>query len=193
MQASIPNSANPNLASSNSAPAADLSQLKDIHLPEAIHDWPIAFGWWILLVLIVLGITTGIYLLQRYKAKNANKKAALKVLEHQFNQYKTDKNAQSFLLATNQTLKRYCLKAYPNAVSLSGTSWTDFLIHRYKKHNKADTFSEEIINALSQGIYQSNCQFDANKLYKTSVAWLKNNKPAAEANADNASKGHSND
>ena len=188
MQASTPNSVNP-----SSAPAADLSQLKDIHLPEAIHDWPIAFGWWILLILIVVSITAGIYLLLRYKTITANKKAALKVLKQQFAQYKVDQDAPSFLLGTNQTLKRYCLKAYPEAVSLSGTSWTDFLIQHYKKKNKADAFSEEIINALSQGLYQPNCQFDAHTLYKTSTAWLKNNKPDAKVNADNASKGHSND
>ncbi len=34
-----------------------LSQLRDIHTPEPVGWWPLAPGWWILLALIIIGVT----------------------------------------------------------------------------------------------------------------------------------------
>ena len=31
-------------------PASPLDQLKDIHLPEAVSIWPLAWPWWILII-----------------------------------------------------------------------------------------------------------------------------------------------
>ena len=45
-----------------------LAQLKDIHLPQAVHWWPPAPGWW-LVALLVLALTIWLsrYLLARYR------------------------------------------------------------------------------------------------------------------------------
>lgn len=40
-----------------------LAQLKDIHLPDAIPLWPLAPGWWILIICILAAIA---YATQRY-------------------------------------------------------------------------------------------------------------------------------
>lgn len=57
-----------------------LAQLKDIHLPEQIHNYPIAPGWWILLFIIT---TTIIYFfvkwLKAYRFAKA-KRQAIKLL-----------------------------------------------------------------------------------------------------------------
>ena len=42
-----------------------LEQLADIHLPTEISYWPPAPGWWILSILVVIGV---IYLLKSYLA-----------------------------------------------------------------------------------------------------------------------------
>lgn len=152
--------------------AADLSQLKDIHLPSEITDWPIAFGWWILLALAIFSICAGIYLWRSHKTKNAHKKAALNLLELKYLQYRSNKNAQVFLQQSNEILKRYCLKQYPASISLSGVSWTDFLI----RHSEKTFINESLANAMSQGLYQANCQYDADELYQVCSSWIKNNK-----------------
>jgi hypothetical protein len=36
--------------------AAQLEQLRDIHLPDAISWWPLAPGWWALAALLLIGI-----------------------------------------------------------------------------------------------------------------------------------------
>jgi len=176
-----------NAVNSNNAPAADISQLKDIHLPHAISDWPMAFGWWALLILIVILISAGIYFWRRYKIKNANKKAALRLLALKYSQFKTNQDSQAFLQQSNEVLKRYCLKQYPAANSLSGLAWTDFLI----RHSDKTFFNEELANAISKGLYQAQCKYNADELYTACKSWLKNNKYVeVDANIDH-SIGHS--
>jgi len=33
--------------------------LKDIHLPDAITWWPLAIGWWLLIVMVIAAIYGG--------------------------------------------------------------------------------------------------------------------------------------
>jgi len=37
-------------------PSEQLAQLKDIHLPEQVHNYPVAYGWWILLACFLITI-----------------------------------------------------------------------------------------------------------------------------------------
>jgi hypothetical protein len=177
----------------NGSPAADLSQLKDISLPSTISDWPIAFGWWALFVIALLSLFAAVYFWQYFKAKNANKKAALYLLKVKYHEFKADSDSAAFLQHSNQILKRYCLKHYHTAVSLSGLAWIDFLIH----HSEKTLFNEELAHAMSQGIYQEHCQYDADELYNACASWLKHNKPSAvdktKKHSTEHSIGHSND
>lgn len=156
----------------HSAPQVDLSQLKDIHLPHVISDWPIALGWWALLILLALILCAGVYFWRHFKAKNANKKAALSLLGVKYSQFKSTQDSQAFLQQTNQILKRYCLKQYPAAVGLSGLAWTSFLI----RHSEKTFINDDLANAMSQGLYQIHCQYDVENLYTTCASWIKNNK-----------------
>lgn len=159
--------------------APDLSQLKDIQLPTTITDWPISFGWWLLLIIIIAIVIVGVYFWQQERKNSATKRAALILLNHQHDQFKENGNSQVFLQQSNQILKRYCLNKYPEAASLSGPAWTDFLI----RHSHKTFFNTELANAISQGIYQSHCQFDAEELHQACISWLKNNKPMKARNS----------
>jgi hypothetical protein len=56
--------------------AEPLAQLKDIHLPEQIHNYPIALGWWLLLaMLIITVIFTAIKWQKRRQLYQAQKQA----------------------------------------------------------------------------------------------------------------------
>jgi len=150
----------------------DLSQLKDIHLPPAITEWPIAYGWWLSLALLIAIIAVSVLLFIKQRKKSAIKRSALTLLDHQYTQFKANKDAQVFLQQCNQVLKRYCLSHYPEAVSLSGAAWINFLI----RHSQKAFFAEDVAHAISQGIYQENCQYNAEELYTSCSNWLKNNK-----------------
>ncbi len=162
----------------SSAAQPDLSQLKDIHLPNAIHDWPIAFGWWLLLAVIIISVITALYFWQRKRKKDANKKAALTLLERQYVQFKANNDSLLFLQQSNQILKRFCLQQHPSAVSLSGLNWANYLPEQLSKAPQKALFNDSIKNALAQGLYQQQCQFDAHELYQACSVWLKNNIPS---------------
>ena len=102
--------------------APDLSQLKDIYLPNTISEFPVAFGWWLLLIAIISVVIAGIYFWRKFRNESATKRAALSLLNNQYAQFKDNHDAQVYLQQSNQILKRYCLDKYPEAVSLSGTA-----------------------------------------------------------------------
>ena len=163
----------------------DLSQLKDIHLPQAISDWPLAYGWWLSLALIVITITLSIVVYFKQRKKNAVKRSALALLDRQFIQFKANNDSQLFLQQCNQILKRYCLTHYPEAVSLSGPRWTNFLI----RHSEKAFFDDPLAKAISQGLYQNHCQYNAENMYQACVSWIKTNKDSKTV----LKTGHSND
>ena len=131
------------------------------------------YGWWWLLTVIIGAIIIGLYAWYQEWKRNATKRAALTLLNHQYEHFKENNNAQVFLQQSNQILKRFCLDKYPAAVSLSGAAWTNFLI----RHSHKTFFDAELANAISQGIYQPHCQFDAQALHQACSSWLKHNKP----------------
>lgn len=57
-----------------------LAQLKDIHLPEQVHNYPIAPGWWLLLMVMIIALFFTIKYFLRYRQARVVKKQALKQL-----------------------------------------------------------------------------------------------------------------
>ena len=57
-----------------------LAQLRDIHLPDPVGFWPLAPGWWILglLILILLGVALR-FLIKRYRNNRYRKQALSKL------------------------------------------------------------------------------------------------------------------
>jgi len=78
----LANQASPATASS---PASAGLALKDIHLPEQISDFPIAYGWWILVTLLIT--MTALIIIKTIKVSKQNKvkKQALKHLNSKSN------------------------------------------------------------------------------------------------------------
>lgn len=72
---------NPNPTPTNALPADPLA-LKDIHLPEQISHYPIAYGWWILAALILLVIVIAIIKIKKTASLNQLKKQALSQLKN---------------------------------------------------------------------------------------------------------------
>lgn len=153
--------------------SADLSQLKDIHLPPAISDFPIAYGWWLSLFVIVAIIVAAVYFFIKQRKKTAIQRSALLVLKQHYEEFNQTQDSQRFLQQCNSVLKRYCITHYPHAVSLSGPNWANFLIC----YSQKTRFNDELISAISEGLYQLQSQYNADDLYKACESWLKNNKP----------------
>src|ERR1700733_10161036 len=106
-----------------------LQQLKDIHLPQAIHMWPIAPGWIILYCLTSALLGYGIYLGYQRRKQRYMMKHALR----QLNQLKTlmQNNPDKINIAAEIStfIRRVALYYFrrETIAGLSGENWLKFL------------------------------------------------------------------
>lgn len=106
-----------------------LAQLRDIHLPESIGWWPLAPGWYGLMVLVVVLMIGFAYFLYKKHVHALPKKQALGLLKIYKEQYDKDKNTQLASARISELLKRVALVYYPRAevASMHGEAWLEFL------------------------------------------------------------------
>jgi hypothetical protein len=92
------------------AAASPLDQLRDIHLPEPIGWWPLAPGWWILMIggcLLLSWLINVFY--RRYSAKLYRRQALKKL-----HQLESLEDSQQQLRALFELLKQTANSAYPS-------------------------------------------------------------------------------
>ena len=105
-------------------PNPALAQLKDIHTPEAIGAWPLALGYWLALLVVILLITLLVYVYRNKKKQSLVKKEALNALS----QLELNDNPE-FAIQVNALLKRAALSYLPRneVATIDGTPWYQFL------------------------------------------------------------------
>lgn len=140
-----------------------LDQLRDIHLPDQIDQFPYAPGWWILLALLLIGIV--FYLFHVYKKQRAVR--LLKPAKAEINQLRSlsqDQLDAHSIAKLSALLKRICLIYFPRRLvaPLNGHDWLNFLNdqakyvpHKRSSHNEI-FFSDADIQLFSRAAYQSN-------------------------------------
>lgn len=100
-----------------------LEQLKDIHLPQQISNWPPAIGWWLVALLIIVTVTLTIkWIKHRRSQRLAMRQALLQLKQVQH----TDAD---WPLQLNSILKRLCISYFPqqDCASLYEKQWLNFL------------------------------------------------------------------
>jgi hypothetical protein len=153
-----------------------LEQLADIHLPQAVSFWPLAPGWWVLaLIVLVLAILVG----RRLHAQLEQRRIcehALAELAHCYQQFKAsaasdlDKQRLRFINEFNSVIRRVALVHFPqaNVASLSGKEWVDFI----RKKGDSSLLNDELAAALSYGRFQTRCYVDPDALDALGRAWI---------------------
>lgn len=91
--------------------------------------WPLAPGWWVLLVLLVLATGFAAWLLYTRHRRNAYRRLGLDKLGSIASQYQLDQDKSAAAGAINALLKSVALRAYPrrDIASISGEAWHTFL------------------------------------------------------------------
>ena len=68
-------------------PNDPLAQLRDIHLPAAVSAWPLAPGWWMLILLAIASLSyLAWHVLQRHRVKLYRRQALEKVQQLELTQ-----------------------------------------------------------------------------------------------------------
>ncbi len=154
-----------------------LAQLADIHLPEPVGYWPPAPGWWVLAVIVLIGL---IYSGRRFAAARTRRKIceyALNELAVCYQNLASATDADSdqltlrYLNEVNSVLRRVALVHFPNSnvASLGGEAWVDFV----RRSGDAGLLDSSIAAALSHGRFQTRCDVNADALYELGQTWIK--------------------
>lgn len=170
-----------------------LSELADIHLPDAVSFWPPAPGWWLVGALLLAALAYGGLLLFRRWQQQRRLAMALHELEQVYKLYtswqqssETDAGQAGLTLlhGCNSVLKRVALVHYPEqeVASLSGQSWLRFL----DRTGATDAFSTGSARVLGDGSYRRSFAADnetCEAIVQAVQQWIKRQYRVAHAQA----------
>jgi hypothetical protein len=157
-------------------PAAQaLAQLRDIHLPAAINWWPLAPGWYLSGVTVLIALSLLVFLLRRYYLKGYVKRQALTLLMRYENEYQQGVNSQLIAAKVSELLRRVALQYFPRAevASLQGENWLLFLNNTSKKIS-----FNPVRHELLELPYHPMSKGDLNTLFKITKQWIKQRRGA---------------
>ena len=121
-------------------------QLHDIHLPEQVNNYPIAPGWWLLLVVIVISAVWSYKKFKKSKRLNASKQQALTML----------KNNPSMGAKECLTLLKWAAMQYVNRQQLAklyGDNFQELLMKQLPVKHQASSI--KLSNAAFRAQYQA--------------------------------------
>ncbi len=145
-----------------------LSQLRDVHLPQDVSWWPLAIGWWVLIALLLLGIS--FFIIHRYNLKKKFHFSRLALNE--ISELEKAKESD-WLIQLETLLKRAALCHFPKqqVAALTEQDWTKFLLDTGQ-----NIWSDQSLAMLKDGAYRAPKTIDNNhkaSLFEQSKQWLK--------------------
>lgn len=160
-----------NISSQASAAQDPLAQLQDIHVPVEIGIWPLAWGWWVLLVITLASLYAVVFFIKRKKSRNAYRTLATAELKNIHAKYSAEQNSE-YLQALSIILRRTALSGFGSTfnASLKGNEWLEWLDAQCTKTKQQ--FSQGVGAALLTGPYQKNPEFDRDELHNLSLLWI---------------------
>ena len=131
--------------------------LREIHLPESVGWWPPAPGWWLLPILLLLGLAAAWYgrvLYGRRKFSAVN--MARKELAEIRSRYAADRDTGHCVRSVSGLLRRLSISVFPRAQSaaLTGADWLAFLRSETEEQGVEDVMPEHIGRLLLEAPYR---------------------------------------
>lgn len=150
-----------------------LAQLQDIVLPEQVGQWPLAYGWWILISLVLLSfVLIVVWQIKRYRARQIQKQATAAVRSAQ-----TEEDVIKILKwAAMTSFSRAELASQSGSVLKQALK--DLLAE-----NKQNEF-ETLAGFDWQSYYQATRENNTDKLKLAALYWLKHALPATRKSDD---------
>ncbi|MCW8330198.1 DUF4381 domain-containing protein [Photobacterium sp. SDRW27] len=140
--------------------------LADVHLPPAPGFWPLAWGWWLCILIALAGLFFLIFKLKQHLQQQEARKEALLHLKKM--------NNPSQFNEINLLLRQTAMTYYPReqVAGLTGQHWLAFLDSQLKEQHRgfialSDNWQQGLFSP--QGLEQlafSNC-------YQQAERWLK--------------------
>lgn len=153
-----------------------LSQLADIHLPEAVPFWPPAPGWWVLAALLLCGLVLlGWVQLRRWQQRQRLARVLAELTQarlawRQADEINRNIAGLALLYAINSLLKRVALLHFPEArvAPLAGSEWLRFL----DAQGATQDFTSGAGQVLAEGEYRPAFDADGEALCQLAAQWI---------------------
>lgn len=106
-----------------------LASLKDIQTPDIVTSWPIAYGYWVTLALIIMVITAIFYLAKRQRLYSAPKRIVIAELKN------LDPDHEALSSQVNTLIKRAAMSYLPReeVAGLEGEMWHHWMNTQVKQ------------------------------------------------------------
>lgn len=146
-----------------------LDQLRDIHLPDSVHWWPLAIGWWLVASFLLAVIVFFVWRLKRSKKQRRLVNHAMQSLDAL--EADTELGEQEWLQALSALLRRIVINLHGRkaAAGLVGNQWLEYL----DQHTKNKGFSEGEGRLLATHPYQAGASYDRKALSQLVRKWVK--------------------
>lgn len=141
--------------------------LRPMQLPDAVSWWPMAPGWWLLIVLSMAIVFALIWWVRRRLADP--RRFALAELESIQQRFQQDEDKTVLINHCNQLLKRTALTLFSrqDVAALSGADWLAFLL------NNSRGCQPQAMQCLADGLYRPHSDYDTTALISACRQWLK--------------------
>ncbi len=150
-----------------------LSQLRDIHLPQPISNWPPAPGWFILaLIILALFGFIAYLIIARYKKTRARRQALMHLNNLQL-AYTNKRHAKRAINDLSKLIRRVALASFPrqNVAGLYGQKWLAFL----DETGETTAFSDGVGKLLISAPYMKNIPKESDQLFSLAKNWIERN------------------
>ncbi|MDH5628558.1 MAG: DUF4381 domain-containing protein [Gammaproteobacteria bacterium] len=140
--------------------ANPLDQLRDIHLPPAIDTFELAYGWWIVIGLLLIAGLLALYQWKQRLHARRYLKPALVELEHISKLSPKSENLQIL----SALLKRVCLLYFPKHefAAVAGKEWFEYL-----NHKAGDSiYDAQQLNMVEQLLYRKDAEIELNQWHE---------------------------
>lgn len=151
-----------------------LASMQDIQTPAEIGLWPLAYGYWLSLFMLIVFSTLLIVWIRKRRTASAAKRAALKELAT------LDQNGQQFAIEVSSILKRAAMSYAPRQqiAQLSGDDWYNWL------NAQVNTPQEELCRLLALRFKKAQLSDDEKQALRTHAQnWLKLALPLSKGSA----------
>ncbi|MGF1702181.1 DUF4381 domain-containing protein [Photobacterium makurazakiensis] len=140
--------------------------LAELHLPEAPNLWPLAWGWWVIILIFLVVMAYSIYKVMMVRKQNQARKEALVLL-------KSLRSIDRFN-DINLLLRQVAISYYPrhDVAGLTGSQWLGFLDSRLPESKRGFVMLSQ---QWQQGLFSSHAltESDFDACYKQAVLWVK--------------------
>jgi hypothetical protein len=114
----------------------NIPEIRDIQYPDGVSVFPLAYGWWVIIIGVILLFFAIIFI--NNIIKKSRKHYALKKID-----VLNTSNVVESAIEMSNILRRICLLKYKEASTLFGDDWIKFLVQK-----STTSIDEEVKNLL---------------------------------------------